>query len=327
MTGRRVLRGLAAALLVLWCLAFLRMETTEKSIVRAICLWQEEAGWTAGLLYQFPEAAADASDAAAELQLAAGQGSTLELALQTAERSLPQTASYRLCEYLLLDSATSQQMLQLAWQTLLDASASRLTARVLLVEGMDTLTFDPPEHDAENTPDRAEALLQAAEEAAPFAPTLLETAHGAVLPVLRVEDDAVTAKQEGCLITAQGNATLSAEETAMVHLLREKPGKEDTLPATGRTKLRRSIVSVAAEGEGFAVTVTLQPDAGSMLSPEACRELEALCTHTLARCWAQGYDLLGLGAVQTLQRGPDSEPLTTKNACPEVRASVVVLGF
>ena len=105
MTGQqRALRWLAAGVLVLWCGVFLRAENTEKSMVRALILTPPTVAvqsWMVGLLYQFPEAAADASDAAAQVQLCTGQGNTLQTALTEAERGLPRKASYRLCEYLL----------------------------------------------------------------------------------------------------------------------------------------------------------------------------------------------------------------------------------
>ncbi len=76
------------------------VKTPKKSIVRALLLEQTPEQWNVALLYQFPEAAADSSDAAASVQLCAGTGETLEQALFTAEEHLPQRPSYRLCEYL-----------------------------------------------------------------------------------------------------------------------------------------------------------------------------------------------------------------------------------
>lgn len=79
-------------------------------MVRALILTQPTVAvqsWMVSLLYQFPEAAADASDAAAKVQLCTGQGNTLQTALTEAERGLPRKASYRLCEYLLLNSETT----------------------------------------------------------------------------------------------------------------------------------------------------------------------------------------------------------------------------
>ena len=60
---QKKLRSLSAVLLIGWCLIFLRCETTEKSMVRALYLAQKEQSITVGLLYQAPEAAADASEA------------------------------------------------------------------------------------------------------------------------------------------------------------------------------------------------------------------------------------------------------------------------
>ena len=108
MRASHALRWLAGGILVLWCGVFLRMETTEKSMVRALIVQPNRSGWTVQLLYQFPEAAADASDAVAEIRSCSAEDSTLPLALHKAERELPKAANYRLCEYLLFDETTSQ---------------------------------------------------------------------------------------------------------------------------------------------------------------------------------------------------------------------------
>ena len=67
---------LSAVLLIGWCLIFLRCETTEKSMVRALYLAQKEQSITVGLLYQAPEAAADASEASGAVQLQLAQADT-----------------------------------------------------------------------------------------------------------------------------------------------------------------------------------------------------------------------------------------------------------
>lgn len=69
MSRRATLRLLLLGLLLCWCGVFLRSENTEKSIVRALLLEQTPEQWNVALLYQFPEAAADSSDAAASVQL------------------------------------------------------------------------------------------------------------------------------------------------------------------------------------------------------------------------------------------------------------------
>ena len=83
MSRRATLRLLLLGLLLCWCGVFLRSENTEKSIVRALLLEQTPEQWNVALLYQFPEAAADSSDAAASVQLCAGTGKTLEQALMS----------------------------------------------------------------------------------------------------------------------------------------------------------------------------------------------------------------------------------------------------
>ena len=106
MSRRATLRLLLLGLLLCWCGVFLRSENTEKSIVRALMLEQTPEQWNVALLYQFPEAAADSSDVAASVQLCAGTGETLEQALFAAEEHLPQRPSYRLCEYLFLNTGS-----------------------------------------------------------------------------------------------------------------------------------------------------------------------------------------------------------------------------
>lgn len=138
MTGQqRGLRWLAAGVLVLWCGVFLRAENTEKSMVRALILTPPTVvaqSWTVGLLYQFPEAAADASDAAAKVQLCTGQENTLQTALTEAERGLPRKASYRLCEYLLLNAETTLKPIRQAETVLKEEPVQGLSARVLCMD-------------------------------------------------------------------------------------------------------------------------------------------------------------------------------------------------
>ena len=287
----RTARWMAGCLLALWCVAFLRAETTEKSMVRALFLRQGGQGWTVSLLYQFPEAAADASDAEAEIRACTAEGETLERAIQTAEQALPKTANYRLCEYLFFDEAASQTE---------------------LLEVREFLQTKP--------------LLQCAEDHAAGAPHLYEAAGEMILPVVRLEEETAALSKESRLLTAQGSAPLSSEETAMAQLLQEKLPVSFELEESTIT-LRRCVVSVEAEGDGFAVALTGQRKAGTPpVSEVQCRQLEALCTQTLARCWENGLDLLHLGAVRALKQG-SGEKLTTKNAYPAVRVSVEMLEF
>ena len=323
MRTSHALRWLAGGILVLWCGVFLRMETTEKSMVRALIVQPNRSGWAVQLLYQFPEAAADASDAVAEIRSCSAEDATLPLALHKAERELPKTANYRLCEYLLFDETASQTDVLELEEFLQTEPVSRLSARVLFAAGIGA---EPEETDAapETLPG---ALLQAAEDTAAWAPHLYECAAGAVIPILQIEEDRVTWQKESCLLTAQGSTRLSPNETAMAQLLQER-----TMPAEfaleGETvTLRRCVVSVEADGNGFAVTLTGQRRTGTPPVAEGvCRQLEVLCEETILRAWQSGADLLRLGAVRALKQGPGAF-FTTKNACPEVRASVKMLNL
>ena len=233
MRASHALRWLAGGILVLWCGVFLRMETTEKSMVRALIVQPNRSGWAVQLLYQFPEAAADASDAVAEIRSCSAEDATLPLALHKAERELPKAANYRLCEYLLFDETASQTDILELEEFLQTEPVSRLSARVLFVAGIGKLVEETPPDglpgsgaEPEETDAAPEtlpgALLQAAEDTAARAPHLYECAAGAVIPILKIEENGVTWQKESCLLTAQGYTRLSPNETAMAQLLQER---------------------------------------------------------------------------------------------------------
>ena len=136
---RRWARILLYAVLVGWCLLFLRCETTEKSMIRVVYLEQKGQTWSVGLLYQSPEAAArpfnrprkgppDPADASAALRIADGRGQTLETALAAAEGTLPQTADYRLCDYVLFPEQTEDAVLAAYESLVLERGCGRTAA-------------------------------------------------------------------------------------------------------------------------------------------------------------------------------------------------------
>ena len=311
----RGLRLLAVGVLVLWCGVFLRMETTEKSMVRALLIQPQTDGWTVGLLYQFPEATPDASDAAADLRLCSAEGKTLETALHQAEKSLPQTANYRLCEYLLFGTGTTQKTLLEVEQLLQKEPVSRLSARIFLLET----------EESGEEPEQAEVMLQAAKDSAAVASRLYESG-GVLLPILQLDSEGVEAAKEALLLTAEGETRLTAEETAMAGLLLERDEQTFTL-SDGVVTLRRCVVSVEASGNHAEIVLTGQRKPGTAPVTEAQRqELEALCIRTIQRFWEGGADLLRLREVRALKEGSALSE-RTKNACPELRADVQMLKF
>ena len=95
MTRRGWLRLMAAGVLVVWLCLFLHWDNTEKSMIRALLVETNGDSWTVGLLYQFPEASADSSEAKAAIRLCMGRGSELSSAISAAEEALPQRADWR----------------------------------------------------------------------------------------------------------------------------------------------------------------------------------------------------------------------------------------
>ena len=271
MTGRqRALRWRAAGVLVLWCGVFLRAENTEKSMVRALLLTPPTVvaqSWTVGLLYQFPEAAADASDAAAKVQLCTGRGNTPQTALTEAERGLPRKASYRLCEYLLLNAETTLKTIRQAETVLKEEPVQGLSARVLC---MDLSGEELAAADGENEL-FPEQLLQAVKEAAPQAPHLYESRRNALLaPVLILTDGAIENAEEMLLLTETENTRLTPAESQMAQLLLGQSGEHIFSLGSGQVTFRRCVVSVEAVEDGFAVTLT-GPSAGrAQLCPQQC---------------------------------------------------------
>lgn len=194
MRNAKSYKPLLFLLLTGWCLLFLRCESTEKSMVRAVYLAQSEQGYQAGLLYQAPQAAADAADATAALQFVQAEGQTMERALDAAEQALPQTASYRLCDYLLLSKA-EESLLTEYEQLVLQRGCGRTAARLLCAEGeIDRLAAQAA------LPDAMMAQLKAA---APTAPRLYEHTEQGLLPILRWNAEEVSLQEGGVLHTVR----------------------------------------------------------------------------------------------------------------------------
>lgn len=317
---QRAFRWLAAAALLLWCGVFLRAENTEKSMVRALLIQPpqaEEAEWTVGLLYQFPEAEADSSEARAAVRFCSGQGKTPEEARQNAESGLPRQASYRICEYLAFSTDCSLQAIRQLAVSLQKDPVQGVSKRVLL--------YRLPEEFSsleEETGELPEQLLQALKNASAQMPRLYASARAMLLPVMEFPEGGAAFAGEGALLTETGTTCLPEDETRMARLLLGR-GTGIAFPLEeGIVTFRRCVVSVEAEGGGFRVTLSGQSPAGAApVTPEQRRQLEELCVRTLRHSWENGADLLSLGAVRALRQG-GKEALTTKNACPQLRADV-----
>ena len=301
-------------LLAGWCFLFLRCESTEKSMVRAVYLSQTEQGYQAGLLYQAPQAAADAAEASAALQFVQAEGQTMERALAAAEQALPQTASYRLCDYLLLPKA-EETLLTEYEQLVLRRGCGRTAARLLCAEGeIDRLAAQAA------LPDALMAQLKAA---APTAPRLYEHTEQGLLPILRWNAEEVSLQEGGVLHTVAGNTLFSPEQAEIYRLLTGQGGTRQLWLQGERIGIRRCTVSVTLQKGQVLVRLDCQRAAHSPLPTQAQQQqLAAQCTALLQGCWQQGVDVLHLQARAALQDSDSASFDPTKNACPQLRADV-----
>lgn len=324
MNQKQTVRLLILGLLLCWCGIFLRGDDTAKSIVRAILLQEQEAGgWTAVALYQFPDAAADSAEAETPVRLCKGAGTCPEQALRDTEDKLPEEADYRLCDTLLLASDGGYEALEACAELFRQEPGMRLSCRVVAVEFSGGELLEASNQD----PHLGERLLRQVQAASPAAPRLYEQsdAAGLLLPVLMLGEE-ISCRDEALLMTETGTTLLPADQTGMARALEGQANGVTLWVGDTAFRLCRSICGVETEDGGFVIRLALQLRAGSTRPTETQRRaLERLCEQTVADCWANGADRLALGAFRA--RKNIREPrLTTRNACPALRAEVTVLG-
>ena len=314
MKNAKTYKSLLVMLLAGWCLLFLRCESTEKSMVRAVYLSQTEQGYQAGLLYQAPQATADAAEASAALQFVQAKGQTMERALAAAEQALPQTASYRLCDYLLLPEVTEPLLTEYE-QLVLRHGCGRTAARLLCAEGAtDHLATQAALPDA---------LMAQIKAAAPTAPRLYEHTEPGLLPVIGWSAEEVTVQENGVLHTVAGNTFFSSEQAEIYRLLAGQGGTRQLWLEGERIGIRRCTVSVTLQKGQVLVRLDCQRAAHSPLPTQAQQQqLAVQCTALLRSCWQQGVDILHLQARAALRSGNPVSFDPTKNVCPQLRTDV-----
>ena len=314
MKNAKAYKPLLFMLLAGWCLLFLRCESTEKSMVRAVYLSQTEQGYQAGLLYQAPQAAADAAEASGALQFVQAEGQTMERALAAAEQALPQTASYRLCDYLLLPEVTESLLTEYE-RLVLRRGCGRTAARLLCAEGeIDHLATQAALPDA---------LMVQIKAAAPTVPRLYEHTEPGLLPVIGWSAEEATIQEGGVLHTVAGDTSLSSEQAEVYRILAGQGGTRQLWLEEERIGIRRCTVSVTLQKGQVLVRLDCQRAAHSPLPTQAQRQqLAAQCTALLQSCWQQGVDVLHLQAREALRSGSGASFDPTKNACPQWRTDV-----
>ena len=301
---QKKLRSLSAVLLIGWCLIFLRCETTEKSMVRALYLAQKEQSITVGLLYQAPEAAADASEASGAVQLQLAQADTLAKALAAAQKQLPQKADYRLCDYLLIDQDASAELLAAYESTVLENRQGRVSAKVSVLE-MD------------------DGFLEELPACTDQMPRLYQYQDGMLLPQLRAEKQEVALADTSILWRVENSIELEARQAETARLLLEMGGVHTFWLEGEPVTVRRCSVSVTLREETASLRLDCQRSYDTpQPSAAQCEQLAELCTQTVQSFWQQGIDLVHLQQRSALQNGVGREKITIKNACPQLQADV-----
>ena len=318
---------IAASLLTLFCLLFFRTDNAQKSMVRALLLEPGPQGWTVGLLYQAPEAATDSSEAAAEIRFAAVEASSLEQGLVNVQSVLPQTANYRLCDYLLLLPGSSWQTLAEAEQLILDRSCGRTAA---FVEACDFTCSELSEWTEEDG--ELSKLLDQIKAAQEMSPRLYEKnlTNGLLLPLLRLEETGPQIAQEGWFVGPAGSSLWDARQTTLYHLLSGRKNGGRLWKDGAALEIRRCIRSVEPdEAGGFVLRLDCQTldETGPSPGSEEAEWLEQLCIESLQQWWAQGLDPLGLGGFSALRNGVEEMLQPQKNACPQLQADVRFMSF
>ncbi len=317
-------RLLTAVLCVGWGLLFLRGETTEKSMMRFLYAGRTRQGSEVILWYQAPEAAADAADASGALQCVQAEGATLELALAQAQRMLPQTADYRLCDYLLVPQQDAARLLSEYEQLVLELACGRTAARVCCTE----LSGEMLRQLCSGQERFADKLLEKLQQHSGQMPRLYQHRESLLLPLLECTENGAGFAEEMLLQTAEEQRVLPPNEAQMALLLCTAPGTRTFWLDGQQLELRRCSVSVAMEGAQALLRLDAQPEAGTP-QPTAAQSaaLARLAEQAVETFWQQGTDWLSLRARTMLQDSAGGESWTTKNACPKIRADVRFVRF
>ena len=321
--ANRWLKYLAVGLLAVFCLAFARTDTTEKSMVRAVLLEPGQENWTVGLLYQAPDASADSSEVSDGIRFAAAQGPDLERALANAEAALPLTAKLPPVR---LPAAFAGERLGYpggirkpwCWRGSAAAPAPGWLPAVLPVRNCPR----PPRKGGEPLTE----LLQALKQARRALPFLYEARvdGGVLLPVLALEEGPAGGAGRRVFLSGTEQARWDAEKTAVYRLLTGRGEQFVFWLGERPLTLRRPLLSIEAErGWLCAPAGPARPPRTATNPPRnSLARLGQLCTGLLQERWAAGQDLLGRGPAGNW--GPVRGLDPAKNACPQLRTDVAI---
>ena len=275
---------------------------------------------TVGLLYQAPEASADASEASAAMQMRLAEESTLEKALSSVQKKLPQKADYRLCDFLIISENTSEELLSAYETIVLESGRGRAAAKASIL-AVSTEELEKQLEAAEGLPDR---LLNELKQESGRMPRLYQHRDGMFWPQLTLQDEELSAAGTSVFRKGEQRIKLDAQQTAVVQLLSGMYGTH-TLLACRRTGDDPPVQRFVHVKRRIGASLRLDCQRGDETpQPGAaqCAQLSRLCTQTVQSFWQQGIDLVHLQQRSALQYGVGREKITIKNDCPQLQTVV-----
>ncbi len=196
---------LGAVLLLLLGLAALLLEGDATSaaqgyMVRAILLEETGAGYTVGVIYQDPEAAANSAEVQAPFTFAQGEGESLAAAFQALAQNFAVPLSYQLSDYLLLCGQCSKETVDAYALDVQTTQQGRYAAQLSFI----AQNIDEIETILQENPEAAQTLLDRLEENDVVSPYLYQVAEETVvMPYLALLQDGTLAPEETLYLLSQ----------------------------------------------------------------------------------------------------------------------------
>ena len=253
------------------------------------------------------------------MQMRLAEESTLEKALSSVQKKLPQKADYRLCDFLIISENTSEEMLSAYETIVLESGRGRAAAKASILE-VSAEELEKQLEAAEGLPDK---LLDELKQESGRMPRLYQHRDGMFWPQLTLQDEELSAAGTSVFRKGEQRIKLDAQQTAVVQLLSGMRGTHTLWLAEEPVTIRRCSVSFTLKGESVRLRLDCQRgDETPQPSAAQCAQLARLCTQTVQSFWQQGIDLVHLQQRSALQYGVGREKITIKNDCPQLQTVV-----
>lgn len=253
------------------------------------------------------------------MQMRLAEESTLEKALSSVQKKLPQKADYRLCDFLIISENTSEEMLSAYESIVLESGQGRAAAKASIL-AVSTEELEKQLETAEGLPDR---LLNELKQESGRMPRLYQHRDGMFWPQLTLQDEELSAAGTSVFRKGEQRIKLDAQQTAVVQLLSGMRGTHTFWLEGEPVTIRRCSVSFTLKDESVLLRLDCQRgDETPQPGAAQCAQLSRLCTQTVQSFWQQGIDLVHLQQRSALQYGVGREKITIKNDCPQLQTVV-----